>query len=76
MSRYEEFDPDDCSQEQMNYLADHIENWLLVWKKIMIIPDELLDECEDYVNESERRARFMINKLRKGKRSVFKEDID
>lgn len=76
MSRYEEFDPDDCSQEQMNYLADHIENWLTVWKKIMIIPDELLDECEDFVNESERRARSMIHKLRKGKRSVFKEDIE
>lgn len=63
---FEEFDPDNCPQEVLNYLADHIENYLLVFRKTMIIPKELMSEYGDDIHEAIRRTDKLIKKLRKG----------
>ena len=66
LSRFEKFDPNNCSQEQLNYLADHIENYLTVLTKTMIIPEEVEEEHGKDIAEGIRRARKLIKKLRKG----------
>lgn len=75
-SRYEEFNPDDCSQEQLNYLADHLENYLTVLTRSMIVPDEIVEEYGKQINESIRRTRKLIKELRKGNAPINTEYLD
>jgi RNase H-fold protein (predicted Holliday junction resolvase) len=73
--RRDEFDPRDIRQEDMNAIADIIEEYLMAFDEIMVIPDSLkTGNCEEKIEESKRRARKFIEKLRKGKRSVFKDE--
>lgn len=66
MSRFEEFDPDNYSQEQLNYLADHIENFLKIRVKTMIIPKDVEKDHGKEITESIKRTRRLIKELRKG----------
>ena len=67
------FDPDNITKEDMNRLADSIEDYLNLLEEIMVIPKEIIDECEDDINEGIKRSRKLIKKLRKGDKSVFKD---
>ena len=67
------FDPDNISKEDMNRLADAIENYITLLEEIMIIPEEIIDECGDDVEEGIKRSKKLIKKLRNGDKSVFKD---
>lgn len=67
------FDPDNISKEDMNRLADAIENYINLLEEIMIIPEEIIDECGDDVEEGIKRSKKLIKKLRNGDKSVFKD---
>lgn len=66
MTRFEEFDPDNYSQEQLNYLADHIENFLKIRIKTMILPKDVELEHGKEITESIKRTKKLIKELRKG----------
>lgn len=68
------FDPDNIKIEDMEFLADHIEGYLNLFKEAMIIPDELYDKYNDRIKESIKRTEQLIKKLRKGDKSVFKDE--
>lgn len=70
------FDPEKCTQKQMDRLADNIEAWINLMEKTMIIPDEILDEYGPSIKEGMKRTRKLITKLRKGDRSVFIEESE
>ena len=67
------FDPDNISKEDMNRLADAIENYINLLEEIMIIPEEIIDECGDDVEEGIKRSKKLIKKLRNGDKSAFKD---
>lgn len=69
------FDADDIRKEDMEFMADHIEEYLELLQEVMIIPDEILDEQESNIKRSIKIVEKLIEKLRKGDRSVFK-DVD
>ena len=66
MTRFEEFNPDNYSQEQLNYLADHIENFLKIRIKTMILPKDVEMEHGKEITESIKRTKKLIKELRKG----------
>lgn len=68
------FDPDNITRESMNFMADHIAEYLDLLKEVMIIPDEIMDKNGDQIKEGIKRTEKLINKLRKGDRSVFKDE--
>lgn len=72
--RKETFDPSDISKDDMNKLADAIEEYKDSLMSVMVIPEEIVQECEDKLKEGLRRTDRLIKKLRKGDRSVFKDD--
>jgi len=72
--RKETFDPSDISKDDMNKLADAIEEYKDSLMSVMVIPEEIVKECEDKLKEGLRRTDRLIKKLRKGDRSVFKDD--
>ncbi len=71
-----DFDPDNISKEQMNIIADSIEEYLDTLKEVMIIPQELLKEHGKKIKHSIEIVEKLIKKLRKGDRSVFKDAED
>lgn len=72
--RKEQFDPDNITKQDMADLADAIQEYKETLVSIMVIPDEIADKCSDTIKESMRRVDKLIKKLRKGDRSIFKED--
>ena len=70
-----EFNPDDITKESMRNIADHIEGYVDELLENMIIPDEISKADKERFDEGIRRSRKLINKLRKGNTSIFK-DID
>lgn len=68
------FDPDNITKEHMEYLADHIENYIDELNNTMIIPNDIASEHKDQIEEAIKRCRLLIKKLRKGDTSVFKDD--
>ena len=71
---YNTFDPDNVTKEDMKKLAKHIEEYVDQLESIMIIPDEIADEYGPQIKEGIKRSRKLINKLRKGDKSVFKDN--
>ena len=67
------FDPDNISKEDMNRLADSIEDYLNFLQEIMVIPKEIIDEHGDDIHEGIKRSKKLIKKLRNGDKSVFKD---
>ena len=68
------FDPDNIKKEDMELLADHIEEYLNLFREVMVIPDELYEKYKDRIKESIKRTEQLIKKLRKGDKSVFKDE--
>ena len=69
----DEFDPRHIRQSDMNKLADAIEEYLNVFRRVIIIPDDLKKD-EEKIKEGIRRTEKLIKKLRKGDTSVFKDE--
>lgn len=74
MSGY--LNPEDITKEDMRKLADHIENYVDTLESVMIIPEPLVKEYGDRINSGIKTTRKLIQKLRKGDRSVFKDEED
>lgn len=72
--RRDTFDPNDIRKEDMKQLADNIDEYITQLEEVMIIPDEIMDECEDQIKEGLKRTKKLIEKLRKGDKSVFKDE--
>lgn len=70
----ERFDPHDIRQSDMNKLAEAIEEYLQVLNEVMVIPDEIKEDCEEQIKEGKKRTEKLIRKLRKGDISVFKDE--
>lgn len=64
---------DNITNSDMKNLADHIEKYLILFEDIMIIPEEFKINGKD-VQNAIKEVRTLIKKLRKGDKSVFKED--
>lgn len=71
--RNQEFDPDNIKREDMKKLANAIEDYISELESVMIIPDEILDNCEDKIREGIKRSRKLIKKLRNGDKDIFKD---
>lgn len=57
----------------MEDLANYIEEYLELFLEVMVIPDEIIDECKGDFDEAIMRTRKLIKKLKKGKTSVFND---
>lgn len=73
LSDLDDFSSENISDIDMKNLADHIEKYLFLFEDIMIIPEEFKINEKD-VQSAKKIVRKLIKKLRKGDRSVFKED--
>lgn len=73
LSDLDDFSSENISDIDMKNLADHIEKYLFLFEDIMIIPEEFKINEKD-VQSAKKIIRKLIKKLRKGDRSVFKED--
>ena len=73
---FDTFDPENVSKTDMVRLAEHIEEYVDQLESIMIIPEDILEKHGDQIKEGIRRAKKLINKLKKGDKSVFKDDED
>ena len=71
-----EFDINSIRQSDMNKLADAIDEYMIVLKKIMIIPEDLRKEHGPQLKEGLSRTEKLIKKLRKGDKSIFKDEED
>ena len=69
---YDEFDPDDLTKNQLEQFADHLDNYLEMFQDVMVIPKELLDK-EKEMDIAIGLVKELISKLKKGKKSVFKD---
>ena len=72
----ESFSPDTISNEDMRRLADHIETFIDTLEEVMIIPEDIMKEYGERINNGIDVSRKLIQKLRKGDRSVFKDEED
>ncbi|MCM1439567.1 MAG: hypothetical protein NC131_10265 [Roseburia sp.] len=72
--RKDQFDPEDITKQDMTDLADAIQEYKEILMSVMVIPDEIADKCRDTIKESMRRTDKLIKKLRKGDKSVFKDE--
>ena len=68
--------PESISKEDMRKLADHIEKYIEVLEEVMIIPEDLQKEYGERINHGIKISKKLIQKLRKGDKSVFKEQED
>lgn len=75
MNRYN-FDPDNISKEDMNNIADNIENYIELLKDVMIIPESISKKHEKRIQKALKITEKLIKKLRKGDTSVFKDRED
>lgn len=67
------FDIDDVSQEDMNKLANIIEEYIDEFEEIMIFPENFLEKHKRDMEVALKRSKQLVKKLRKGDRSVFKK---
>lgn len=67
------FDPRNITKGDMNRLADVFEEYISELTDVMIIPEEIMDDCKDKIDEALKCCRKLIKKLRKGDTSVFKD---
>lgn len=73
---FDSFDPDNLSKEKLKFLAKHLEAYLELLEENMIIPDEIIDDQGPVIKEGIKRTKKLIEKLRKGDTSVFKDAED
>lgn len=70
------FDPDNIRKSDMNKLADHIEEYINMLEEVMIIPSDMMEEYEKRIKKAIKVSKKLIDKLRKGDTSVFKDTED
>lgn len=68
------FDPKDIRKEDMEKLAEIIEEYISQLEEVMIIPDDLLEDHEETIKEAIKRCKKLIKKLKKGDKAVFKDE--
>lgn len=68
----DEFNINDIRGKDMEKLADDIEDYIEVFKSIMIIPDDVKDKHEDDIKAAIKMSEKLIKKLRCHDTSVFK----
>lgn len=68
------FTLDGISKEDMKKLANHIENYIDVLEHVMIIPDGVIKDQQDQIKQGIKTSKKLIEKLRKGDKSVFKDE--
>ena len=73
---YNTFDPDNVTKEDMIRLAKSIESYIEQLEDVMIIPEEIMDEYGKQIEKGIERAKKLVSKLKKGDKSVFKDDDD
>lgn len=73
---YSMFDPKTVSRDDLKALGEHIENYIDELERVMIIPEEIMEEYGDQIKEGIKRTRKLISKLKKGDTSVFRDDYD
>ena len=64
----------DLTPENMELLANSIQNYVDELLSVMIIPDDLQKEYGKLIEESLKETKKLIKKLKKGDTSVFKEE--
>lgn len=69
------FDIDDITRMDLKQLADHIEEYLVLLEKIMIIPDAIRDKKYN-LKKAIKVTKKLIRNLRRGKKGVFKDRED
>ena len=67
------FDPDDLSPEALKNLGKHIESFLNDQSHIMVITDNISEKEKERFLEGRARAKKLVEKLKKGKTSMFVE---
>ena len=73
MNMREGFDPDvDISDKDMKLLASTIEEYLDLLTDVMVIPDDIKKKHGKDIKEGIKITKKLIQRLRKGDRSVFK----
>lgn len=75
-SVYDEFNPDNIRQTDMDRLADAIESYISELESVMVIPEDLLEDRGEKIECGIKEIKKLIKKLRKGDRSVFKDASD
>lgn len=70
------FEPDNISQEMMDIFADSVDEFLTEQKRITVFPKELTSENKSTYKEARKRVMKMIEKLREGDKSLFKDPDD
>lgn len=75
-SVYDEFNPDNIRQTDMDRLADAIESYISELESVMVIPEDLLEDRGEKIERGIKEIKKLIKKLRKGDRSVFKDASD
>ena len=70
------FDPSNISKDDMKKVADSIDEYLDQFESVMVIPDDIMDECKDEINTAIKTLHQLVKKLRKGDKSVFKDMDD
>ena len=69
-----EFDPDNIKKDDMIKLADAIDEYISLLTEVMVIPDDIERKYGDRIEESIAISKKLIKKLRKGDKSVFKDE--
>ncbi len=67
------FDPEDISKEEMEKIAEMIEEYLNLLEDVMIIPEELYETHHERIEKGINVTKKLIKKLKKGDRSVFND---
>ncbi len=70
----QDMDPNSITKNDMENLADGIEEYLDCLKDIIIFPDELKREVKPKMKRAMKTVEELIKKLRKGDKSVFKDE--
>ena len=66
--------PVDISKSSLKYLGEEIEQYLNLFLNVMIIPKHLKHNKKE-LDKAIKTVQKLIKKLKKGDRSVLKEDI-
>lgn len=68
------FDPSDIRKSDMNRLADSLEEYLTLLTEVMIFPEDIKKKCQHKMQAGIQTTEKLIKKLRKGDKSVFKDE--
>lgn len=70
----DDFDPKNIREGDMLQLAEALSNFVEFFDECVIVPDEIQDKYDDDIKDGLDRVRKLIKKLKKGDRSVFKDE--